>query len=482
MVSKKSFSLFWRIFLPLILIIWIIIGIMLGYAVTNEKRLGKESLMSRIQNINATIIDSYERGSDLQQTVDLINTYYNNTAFYDLRISIFDTKGHIIAHQGQPIETDVTGQTYVIPDGSLIDIVASDNGEITAITAVPLNANLVKTMGYSPTVWLIVFTLAALATVLVFLIARRMSLVVKNLHKVASDAAQGKTVDIDELTLPHDEIGEMTRKIVSLYREKVEATRRMLHEHEVALRAIEEKDRTKRQFAGNLSHEIKTPLSIIKGYLDTVVADPDIPVNTRLEFLRKAQEHADRLSNLVGKLNSITLLDDTDFQIETETLDFHDIAYSIATDINAGNLIGDMKFKWDIPFDTMVIGNFNLLSDALMNLVRNAVKYSKGTTITLSLIKSTDKTYTFSFADNGEGVGPDHLTRLFDRFYRIDKGRSRKSGGTGLGLPIVKSTFIALGGDIKVQNAIPHGLEFIFTLKKSSKSEITLNSSKNERT
>lgn len=475
MVLKKSFSLFWRLFLPLTVILWIIIGIMLGYAVHNEKELRKDFMMSRIANINATIIDSYEQDTPLQQTVDLINTYYNNTSFYDLRISVFDTNGNIIARQGPPIETDATGQTYVIPDDSLIDISTSDNGEITAITAVPLNANLIKTMSYSSTVWVIVFLLALVATALVFLIARRMALVVKNLHKVASDAAQGKTVDFDELTLPHDEIGEMTRKIVSLYREKVEATRRMVHEHEVALRAIEEKDRTKRQFAGNLNHEIKTPVSIIKGYLDTVVSDPDIPAQTRQEFLKKAQEHADRLTNLVKKLNAISLLDDTDFQIETEPIDFHDVAYSIATDINAGNLIGNMKFEWDIPFDTLVIGNFNLLSEALMNLVRNAVKYSKGTAISLSLIESTDKDYTFSFADNGEGVGENHLKHLFDRFYRIDKGRSRKSGGTGLGLPIVRSTIIALGGTIEVRNANPHGLEFIFTLKKSLKSEITKN-------
>ncbi len=473
MASKKSFSLFWRIFLPLVIIIWIIIGIMLGYAVENEKEVRKNSLMSRIQNINATIIDAYEQGTPLRQSVDLINTYYNNTAFYDLRISVFDTHGSVIAYQGIPIETDATGQTYIIPDGTLTDFIASDKGEITVVTSVPINANIEKSMGYSPTVWFIVFALAVIATGLVFIIARRMALVVKNLHKIATEAAAGETIHIDDLKLPHDEIGEMTRKIITLYREKDKATKRMIHEHQVALRAIEEKDRTKRQFAGNLNHEIKTPVSIIKGYIDTILADPDIPVETRQQFLKKAQEHADRLTGLIQKINSIALLDDTDFQVETNSFDFHDLAYSIASDIEAGNLIGDMAFEWDIPFDTFVVGNFSLLGDALMNLVRNAHKYSKGTVITLSLIESSDTTYTFSFADNGEGVAPGHLQRLFERFYRIEQGRSRKSGGSGLGLPIVKSTFIALGGDISVRNATPHGLEFIFTLNRASKSDIS---------
>lgn len=473
MVSKRSFSLFWRIFLPQILIIWIIIGIMLGYSVSNETEFRKESLMSRIQNINATIIDCYEQNTPLSQAINLINIYYTNTSFYDLQISVFDTKGNLLANQGTPIETDSYGETFVIPDGTLTDLIASDNGEITVVTSVPLNANLVKTMGYTPTVWIIVFTLAMIASGFAYLIARRMSLVVKNLHKVASEAADGKTISVDDLNLPRDEIGEMTKKIVDLYREKDKATKRMAHEHEVALRAIEEKDRTKRQFAGNLSHEIKTPISIIKGYIDTVLSDTTITAEMRQSFLQKAQEQTDRLSGIIRKINSINLLDDTDFQIETEAFDFHDLAYSIASDIEAGNLIGNMNFEWHIPFDTIVIGNFMLLGDAMMNLVRNAVKYSRGTTITLSLIHASESTYTFSFADNGDGVAPNHLQHLFERFYRVDKGRSRKLGGSGLGLPIVKSTFIALGGSISVQNAEPHGLELIFTLKRASKSDIT---------
>ena len=106
MASKKSFSIFWRLFVPLFLLLWIIIGIMLTYSVSNEKEIRRESLMYRIKNINTTILDRYEQGESIQQTVDFINAYYDNTSFYDLRVSVFSSKGQIIAHRGIPIETD----------------------------------------------------------------------------------------------------------------------------------------------------------------------------------------------------------------------------------------------------------------------------------------------------------------------------------------------------------------------------------------
>jgi signal transduction histidine kinase len=106
-----------------------------------------------------------------------------------------------------------------------------------------------------------------------------------------------------------------------------------------------------------------------------------------------------------------------------------------------------------------------------MNLVRNAANYSHGNEITLLQTRETPADYVFSFADNGVGVPEEHIPHLFDRFYRVDDGRARKSGGAGLGLPIVQSTILAMGGHISVQNAHPHGLEFIFTLPKGTNPE-----------
>ena len=126
-----------------------------------------------------------------------------------------------------------------------------------------------------------------------------------------------------------------------------------------------------------------------------------------------------------------------------------------------------MTFTYDIPLGCKVQANGSLLSAMIDNIVKNAVSYSKGTNIHLSLAGETDTHYIFRIADNGVGVKPEALPRLFERFYRGDSGRSRKTGGTGLGLSIVYSTVTALGGEIKAENAVGGGLAFTYTLLKS---------------
>ena len=129
-------------------------------------------------------------------------------------------------------------------------------------------------------------------------------------------------------------------------------------------------------------------------------------------------------------------------------------------------MINNITFSYDVPDDCIVAGNYNLLYGMMMNLIRNADFHSRGETCSVRLLAQNSKEYTFSFADDGVGVDEQHLPHLFDRFYRIDKGRSRKVGGTGLGLPIVKNTVTVFGGTIFARNRKPHGLEFVFTLLK----------------
>ena len=113
------------------------------------------------------------------------------------------------------------------------------------------------------------------------------------------------------------------------------------------------------------------------------------------------------------------------------------------------------------------------LNSVLSNLVKNSVAYSQGTQMGIELLGRSQSYYTFAFYDNGVGVGEEHLSRLFDRFYRVDAGRSRKAGGTGLGLPIVKSAINTMGGSISVRNRRGGGLEFIFTLPRAKDGEAT---------
>lgn len=243
--------------------------------------------------------------------------------------------------------------------------------------------------------------------------------------------------------------------------------RRLKQEHEVAIHAMEEKARVKRQLTNNINHELKTPIGVIKGYLDTIVDNPDMDEASRQHFIRKAQEHANRLVQLVADVTAISRLQDGSSLINLEDIDYHDVVYTVCSDAVDSGTIGSMNFENGVRPGTYIKGNYNLLTGMLMNLVRNAVAYSRGTECGVRMLGEDDKFCYFEFYDNGRGVGDEHLPHLFERFYRIDSGRSRKVGGTGLGLPIVQNTIEAHGGTIEVRNAEQGGLVFRYNLPKA---------------
>ncbi len=220
----------------------------------------------------------------------------------------------------------------------------------------------------------------------------------------------------------------------------------------------------KRQMSDNINHELKTPIGIIKGYVDTMIENPDMDEQTKHHFLTKTSQQVTRLTEMLNDISTITRLEEAGSSIPVEKIDFHDVVFTTANDVVESGLNGTMELEYDIPFDSYIKGNFNLLAEVLTNLTKNAVAYSGGSLMGIKMIAKNKHFYTFSFYDNGKGIDPEHLPHIFDRFYRVDSGRSRKKGGTGLGLPIVKNTIITLGGTISVRNRKGGGLEFIFTL------------------
>ncbi|MDE6351621.1 MAG: HAMP domain-containing histidine kinase, partial [Muribaculaceae bacterium] len=274
--------------------------------------------------------------------------------------------------------------------------------------------------------------------------------------------AEKDTIPVEDFS--KDDLGDISRKIVELHVERVKAMKNLEHEHQIALRVTEEKSQMKRQLTDNLNHELKTPIGIVKGYVDTLLENPDIDADTRNHFLSKSAIQINRLSTMLSDISTITRLEESASTIPTEKLDFQEVVFTTANDIVESGINNNMEFIYDIPFDTFIRGNFNLLSAAITNLAKNAANYSEGTEMGIKLINKNKNFYTFSFYDNGKGVDSTHLSHLFDRFYRVDSGRSRKNGGTGLGLPIVKSSILTLGGTISVRNRKGGGLEFLFTL------------------
>lgn len=332
-------------------------------------------------------------------------------------------------------------------------------------TGMPYNVTIADAISSASGLWIFILCLGVFCTVLVYLATRMLSRNIMLLHDFASRAASGN--EIEHLyDFPHDELGDISRQIVSLYRSRFEAVSESSREHDIALHAVEEKARIKSQLTNNINHELKTPIGIIKGYLDTILSEPDMPEPTKTKFLERAQANVNRLCGLLNDVSTMTRLEEGQEKIPSSEVDFHDLVFQLHSDYKQSNSGGNMKFTYDIPLGCKVKGNTNVLTSLLTNLIRNAVMHSRGTAMSLKLLSESPKFYTFSFSDNGTGVPQESLPHLFERFYRVDTGRSRKAGGSGLGLPIVRNVIMVLGGAISVRNQSTGGLEFIFTLPK----------------
>jgi signal transduction histidine kinase len=227
-----------------------------------------------------------------------------------------------------------------------------------------------------------------------------------------------------------------------------------------------EKNRIKRQLTQNINHELKTPVSSIRGYLETILCNPEISKEQMFDFVEKSYNQVDRLSQLLKDVATLTRIDEANTLIEKQSVDIQEIIQEIINDIT---LLPDnkrMDVKTNINRPTVVQGNPTLLHSIFGNLADNAIAHSGGQSIFINIINETEKDCLFSFSDNGTGIEAKHLSRIFERFYRIDKGRSRKLGGTGLGLSIVKNAVAFHGGVIKAKIAESGGLELIFNIKK----------------
>lgn len=223
----------------------------------------------------------------------------------------------------------------------------------------------------------------------------------------------------------------------------------------------------KKQLTQNIAHELKTPVSSIQGYLETIVNNPTLPREKINAFLERSYAQSNRLAHLLRDISVLTRMEEAPNMIETEPVNLTTMMRNILNEVTLELEEKQITAHNMLPEGLTVQGNSSLLYSIFRNLTDNAIAYA-GThiSITIRCFREDERFYYFSFSDTGVGVGPEHLSRLFERFYRVDKGRSRKLGGTGLGLAIVKNAVILHGGTIFAKNTPSGGLEFIFTLSK----------------
>ena len=220
----------------------------------------------------------------------------------------------------------------------------------------------------------------------------------------------------------------------------------------------------RRQLTQNIAHELKTPVASIQGYLETLSSHPDIDREQREQFLQRSLAQAQRLAALLRDITTLQRIDEAPGLHTFENLDVAAIVEGIQRETALQLAENHITFDNQLPQHIFLQGNATLVYGIFRNLTDNAIAYAgNGATIIVSAEESMHAWH-FSFRDNGPGVASQHLPRLFERFYRIDKGRSRELGGTGLGLAIVKNAVMLHGGTINAYN--DHGLRFDFTLMK----------------
>lgn len=223
----------------------------------------------------------------------------------------------------------------------------------------------------------------------------------------------------------------------------------------------------KQEMTNNIAHELKTPVSSIRGYIETILEQSDLTPDKQKFFLERAYTQVLRLSDLIRDVALITKTEEASDLFQKETINIQETISEVVTDLEIPLKNNGITVENCITSDVEIEGNHTLLYSIFRNLIDNTISYA-GESVTIRIENYTEDNefYYFSYYDTGRGVEEEHLERIFDRFYRINPGRSRKTGGSGLGLSIVKNAIIFHKGQISAKNRKDGGLEFIFSLRK----------------
>ena len=231
--------------------------------------------------------------------------------------------------------------------------------------------------------------------------------------------------------------------------------------------AQEHENELKRQLTQNISHELKTPVSTIMGYMESILENPGMEPERQKFFIERSFQQSQRLTALLQDISILNKLDEKQKIYEKEECNIYFILQEVPNDLHLE--IEEKRFTvvTNVDKNVLILGNSSLVYSIFRNLMDNALSYAgENLKVEINCYREDERFYYFTFSDNGVGVSEEHLNRLFERFYRVDKGRSRKMGGTGLGLAIVKNAVIYLKGTITAKKTPRGGLTFVFSLKK----------------
>ena len=443
------------------------------YQHQREKDYKTDIMHSRLQMYNYEMMQTL--GNDSILNKDLFREYVNKHHINGVRITVINNRGRVLldSHEAatHSLENHLKRKEIqeALRSGNGYDIKrtststndtyfysATKFGNIIIRSAIPYSTDLLRSLQADNTYIYFAILLTVLLGIVLYFNTKRISSHIGYLQEFAKKAENGSELDHElERRLPDDELGDISHTIITLYW-------KLRHSEE-------DKERIKRQLTQNAAHELKTPTASIHGYLESILDNPEMPADKRQHFLERCFAQSERMCKLLLDMEQLTKLDERPHVMQKENnkrvaLDIVPIIHNVLEDTALQLLEKGISVDIQIPKKIMIFSSQlepeGAIYSIFRNIIDNAIAYAAGATkIT---IKYNDGV--FSLADNGQGVPAEHLPHLFERFYRVDKGRSRKLGGTGLGLAIVKNTVAAHGGWVMAESTPGGGLTIRFSL------------------
>ncbi len=443
------------------------------YQYQRERAFKTDILHSRLQALNYAMEQQLgEKG--LRSDTAGLRTFVAGQRIEGLRVTVVDTKGRVLQDtrdstvenmENHLLRTEIAnaiehGDGYDIKrasasTGGTYFYSATRFGDLIVRSAVPYSAELTRSLraNYS-FVWYALAIVLLLGLVL-YCTVRRIGSHVELLREFAVRAERGEPLDHElERALPDDELGDISHTVMVLYWQ-------LRHSEE-------DKTRLKRQLTQNAAHELKTPAASIHGYLEAILSDPDMPAEQRQHFLERCYAQSERMSRLLLDMATLTRLDGPQ-PVEKTLVDIREMILGIIDESKPDFERLSITPSLYLPDIIHISGDRGLLYSIFRNIVDNALAYATGATRLTIICAEVDNGdshigYEFTISDNGPGVPLQHLSHIFERFYRVDKGRSRRLGGTGLGLAIVKNAVLAHGGTVSAEPTPGGGLTIRFQL------------------
>ena len=449
------------------------------YQYQREKEYKIDILHSRLQMYNYEMVQTL--GEDSLTSSPMFHDYVARHQMEGLRVSVIDQEGRVIL-DSYDTNVDSLGNhlqrteiQQALQEGNGYDIKrmsqsthetyfysATRFGDVIVRAAVPYSAELTRSLQADNTYIYFAAALTLLLGIVLYYITHRISRHIGYLREFAVKAEEGKELDHElERRLPDDELGDISHTIIMLYW-------KLRHSEE-------DKLRIKRQLTQNAAHELKTPAASIHWYLESILDNPDIPEDKKKHFLERCYAQSERMSKLLLDMSALAKLDELDdnksgTRPSYSQVNVLQVIQSVLDDTTLQLQDKGISSSLQVPQHVEVLGDQNLIYSIFRNLVDNTIAYATGASrleIVCHEIKMEGRHfYEFMVSDNGPGVEPQHLEHLFERFYRIDKGRSRKLGGTGLGLAIVKNAVAVHGGSTTAFPTPGGGLTIKFTLAR----------------